>query len=274
MADTIDSLPPLRRRALMMACVLGLMLLAAWGLHGLGARVEGKLRRMASEGQSVDVTIVRLTKMGDADFVEFTYEVNGVSHQWESRVPFNSRRVGEVVRGRYLPDDPGRARILPLDEATIHEEGAPLRTLGLLLLATTLFLSPIALFPQRAGLVVGVLFIAILVGTNFAPEIHTLQTRLLGERPLGLPVLWVVSLGELILVGPALLIFGTAFFSLAQDAFRRGIATSRAQVMIQILIGRNLPPELRTARGRALWSGLYLMTLMAAWIVYASARGI
>src|SRR6187455_1712656 len=64
-----------------------------------------------------------------------------------------------------------------------------------------------------AGLGLGGLLLLLAIGTNFAPDVTAVLARAFGERPLGLPVAWAVSLAEAVLLGPALVVLGASLLS-------------------------------------------------------------
>ncbi len=113
-----------------------------------------------------------------------------------------------------------------------------------------------------AGLGVGGMLPALAIDTNFAPDVTVVLARAFGERPLGLPVAWAVSLAEAVLLGPALLVLGASLLSAHDMAARVGVrATPLAALFVT---GAALPPAFTRARRRAIASGVYLVAWIAA----------
>jgi hypothetical protein len=123
-----------------------------------------------------------------------------------------------------------------------------------------------------AGLGLGGLLLVLAIGTNFAPDVTAVLARAFGERPLGLPVAWAVSVAEAVLLGPALLVLGASLLSAYEEARRMGVRA--APLAALFVTGAALPPAFTRARRHAIASGVYLVAWIAAWIAYASWRGI
>jgi hypothetical protein len=123
-----------------------------------------------------------------------------------------------------------------------------------------------------AGLGLGGLLLALAIGTNFAPDVTAVLARAFGERPLGLPVAWTASLVEAVVLGPALLVLGASLLSAHEEAARLGVRGTPLAALF--VTGAALPPAFTRARRRAIASGLYLVACIAAWIAYASWRGL
>jgi len=106
-----------------------------------------------------------------------------------------------------------------------------------------------------AGLALGGMLLALAIGTNFAPDVTAVLARAFGERPLGLPVGWAVSIAQAVLLGPALLVLGASLLSAHDMAARMGVrATPLAALFVT---GAVLPPAFTRARRRAIASVAY-----------------
>lgn len=149
-------------------------------------------------------------------------------------------------------------------------DGTPFRGLAGLLsvsvgLLVALRFTPLRRFP---GLLVGLLFLGLLVGVNLAPEVAATQVEAFGAELAGIPMPVVVSIVEVLGLGPAVVALGVAGVPLVSAAMRAGIG-SRLGMVAWVVTG-DVPPELAGHRRLALAPGAWCASWMVGWIAYAA----
>jgi hypothetical protein len=181
---------------------------------------------------------------------------------------------GSVVTGRYLPGDPGHVRLLPVDLAAAHAASEPFRGLRWILGLTAAILVGIAFAPFRPGLVVGFAFAAILLRVNAYDDVQIVFARAFGPSLGGVPMPIVVTVAELVLVVPALVVFGDGVFSLAQGLWATGASAPTGAFGLTAVLIRRLPEPLAGPQRRARIAGAWLALIGVGWMLFAAIRGI
>ena len=116
----------------------------------------------------------------------------------------------------------------------------------------------------RAGWVVGGLLGSVVLFVNTYDDVQAKMVEAFGAEVGGIGVVWVVSLAELVLLVPALVVFGEALFVLAPNG----------QLGLLRLMLTRQPEPLERHRRRLLASGLWLALVFGGWIAYAEYLGI
>ena len=127
--------------------------------------------------------------------------------------------------------------------------------------------------PEWTGRLLALLFLAILLGTNFTGNAPEFYRRAFGATPLGAPVLVVVSVVQAVLFVPYFWVW-PHLMRIAFQAVRDRASLSGANLMHYILVAPGRHPELRYSRTVALAGLGYFALLMGAWIAYTAYRGI
>src|SRR5262245_7042447 len=122
---------------------------------------------------------------------------------------------------------------------------------------------------RNATIFVSVILYVGFLGVNFEPAVRQKHAEAWGETPFGLPVLLVVSIVETILFLPVPW-FGWHGMRLMFRAIEEG---RHPGVLTLFRVGpQHL--DLRRSQRVCLLGLLYFVSLVTAWIIYASARGI
>ena len=124
-----------------------------------------------------------------------------------------------------------------------------------------------------AKYLVPALILAVLVGTTFSPDVKPTLVQAFGENPFGLPVTIVVALVQLILFLPLLWVFHH-LGRIAEQALKDGNGIGKIGLLIYAAGVGQRHPELRRSQVACLLGLLYFAAICAAWIFYASLRGI
>jgi hypothetical protein len=122
---------------------------------------------------------------------------------------------------------------------------------------------------RNATLFLSVIVYAVILGVNFEPAVRQKHAEAWGETPFGLPVLLVVSAVETILFLPV-----PWFVWHAMRLMFRAIEEGRHPGVLTFFRVGPQHADLRRSQKVCLLGLLYFVTLVTAWIVYASARGI
>lgn len=118
-----------------------------------------------------------------------------------------------------------------------------------------------------------ILILAILVGTTFPPDVRPTLIKAFGENPLGFPVVLVVASVQLILLLPLLWVLHHLML-IAEQAIKDGASIGKFGLLAYAAGGAKHHPGLRRSRTACLFGLIYFVAICAAWIAYASWRGI
>lgn len=115
--------------------------------------------------------------------------------------------------------------------------------------------------------------LVVLVGTTFSPEVRPTLVQAFGEHPFGLPVVFVVASFQLVLFLPLLWAFHH-LTRIAEQALKDGRGVGKIGLLVYVAgVGRR-HPGLRRSQFACVFGLLYFIAICAAWIAYASMRGI
>jgi hypothetical protein len=117
------------------------------------------------------------------------------------------------------------------------------------------------------------LIVVVLIGTTFSPDARPTLVQAFGESPFGLPVTIVVAFAQLILFLPLLWVL-YHLVRIAEQALKDGNGIGKIGLLIYITSVGQRHPELRRSQIVCLLGLLYFVAICAAWISYASMRGI
>lgn len=265
-----------RKDLLQLAVVVGIFGAAVLGLLSLSRSVARQNQAFDDRGVPVSVEI---TEVRDG-IASYRYEVAGTRYEWSSKIganePGGPLAPGQKRAGRYLSEDPGRARLYPQDAEERARSEESLRGLAWILGATTLLMVFIrhvvrnGLSKRWVGLGITVLIMGAIIATNLDDKVAEVEAKAFGAQPLGLPLPWAVSLGELLLLGPALLMIFSELFV----TFNATELTSRRVLIERIVFGHGVSAAQRSGRLRILAALGYLCLVFGAWIAFAAWRGI
>ncbi|MDB4939056.1 MAG: hypothetical protein JWP87_6028 [Labilithrix sp.] len=271
--------------------LLAVLLPAA--LHAIFERQARRLDALADHGKTVRATVTDA-----ATYVGYRYEVDGAAYSLSvsrDEAPFN---VGQELIVSYLPEAPAFTRptsdpSVPRGEAARNRSFARKVVGGaVIFFAINAALSELKLrrlrkrtggrpdetdaflvSPVWAGRFVGLLLVAILIGTNFYDDVGEVQRKAFGATPFGLPVRVAVSTAEVVLFAPYFWVFEHVM-RIAYQALRDGASLSRSGLASYIWRVNELHPELRRSRAIAIAGLVYFAVLAAGWISFAGHRGV
>jgi hypothetical protein len=118
-----------------------------------------------------------------------------------------------------------------------------------------------------------ILILVVLIGTTFSPDVRPTLVQAFGESPFGLPVTIVVAFAQLVLFLPLLWVF-YHLTRIAEQALKDGSGVGKIGLLVYLTSVGQRHPELRRSQIACLFGLLYFMAICAAWISYASVRGI
>jgi len=121
--------------------------------------------------------------------------------------------------------------------------------------------------------IVSLLLFGVFIGVNFDPKVHAVCAKAFGPLPFGIPVLWMVIAWETVLFLPAPW-FIHHFMRMISAAISEGRSIRLFSVLVFLFTCGKRYPTLRRSQFIALGGFAYLIAIMAAWIVYASIKGI
>jgi hypothetical protein len=263
-------------------------------LFGLFARQEERVRALADHGVAATAVVERAFEMNGDALVEYSYAFGGERYTWsvgQEDAPYppgasfaitvlpevpSFSRPGASFSAEALARElrPGVSRGIPAGAFALCAGVAwwshlTLRRLGREGLSRPRVVDPDTAGP-KAGVALAALFLAIVLLVNLDDGVVAVQTRLFGERPLGLPVGWVVALVEAVLGAPAFVVLPHVMRIVLHHQ-QRGGALGKASILLAVW---RAPPALRRSRAIAIGGFAYFCAIVAAWIAFTAARGV
>jgi hypothetical protein len=251
-------------------------------LGGVLQRQSGRLDALAARGvEGVGVVVERRR---ESDLVFYEYDAEGVRHRSNVRGEELVGEVGSSFALTYLPGDAGLSRpFYPYSDSARAAEKKPAVALGVPL-GAFVFLGGAAGLCHRAlrrsalgagpgkpwltmahlPMLLAVIFYGTLLYSASFPDSQAVFRALWGEKPLGLPLRWVVMLGLTVLYAPA-------FFVLPHLVPLVPVGSGSLGALVSIL---RAPAERRRSRNIALAGIVYFLAVGLAWIAYAAHRGV
>jgi hypothetical protein len=266
-------------------------------LYGLFQRQVLRLEALADHGQRVIATVNDIEQRDSGTFVTYQYRVGNEVFTWSVSQRDAPHTKGENLTVLYLPEDPSFTRPGTDTSKVLAEAKANRAFTTKLLLGVFFFfvinavihevkmrrlrrLSPVGhvageplISPVWVGRIIGVLLLGAVIATNFDEDVVSVHRRAFGDAPLGLPVQLVVSVAEIILFAPFILVF-QHLVMFASRAFRDGESLSRSGLAMYVLQAPQTYPELRRSRTVCLAGLVYFGCLVGSWIAFASSRGV
>jgi hypothetical protein len=266
-----------------------LALVVSAALYALFERQAKRLDRLSTQGEPTTATVTLVQRDGTR---HYAYDVAGSRYSWSVRKEAAPYPIGETFPITYLPEDPSLSRP-GTDGTPAKMEAASNRRFrrnvivgvfvffGLNLALTEVKLrklrsagtASVVISPEWMGRIVALLLLAVLLGVNLFADVAAVQGKAFGPRPLGIPVVAAVSIGELILFAPYFKVF-EHIMKIVSQALRDGASVSKLGLVYYILRVHRIHPELRRSRTIALAGFGYFVVLAAIWIMYAESRGV
>jgi len=122
-------------------------------------------------------------------------------------------------------------------------------------------------------LLIPALVVGTLIATTFSPDVRPTLVGAFGERPFGLPVASVVAVAEFVVFLPLLWSL-YHFAKIAEQAAKEGVGLGKIRLLIYAATVGQRQPALRPSQLASLFGLIYFAVICAAWIVYASSKGI
>jgi hypothetical protein len=250
----------------------------ALGIHAVGMHLADRTRALRTQGITVQVEVTRVLT-GLPRKVVVRYEHAGARHVCEVFAPAPAPALGARIPGVLHPERPDRVRIRGLDEASIHHDREPFRLLPVF------FLFPMAiLVVARAarlkgknpvsvvGPAVGVILLLLVMWVNLFDDVRPVIHERLGSTLLGLPSHLGVSLIELVVLGPLLIVWGAAALRLSEAAIKQGGPASGLGFVLWVLSSEPVK-AVGAAKRQFLVSAGALLVLLAGAVVWLSFTG-
>ena len=258
-------------------------------LHLLFDRQNRALSRLVVEGRSAEATFDSISGINGEDFAQYDYLVGAERHTSSVERRKVSGSVGETFPIVFLPDRPAFCALAPFTVAEVSER-VDLAFQRNVLVGLFVFLAGIGVWshvslgrlrrgqplrhdsrlsPQALGRILAVVFLAIGLSVNRYDDVRHIASVLWGERALGLPVMWVVSLVEVLLFLPYLWVL-PQLMVLVMKAQERGGVSKGAVIMAVV----RAEPAHRRAQLIVIGGFVYFVAIVGAWIAYTSYRGV
>ncbi len=260
------------------------------GLGVLFHQAELRLRALADHGRAATAVVTSVEESQGRLYTHYRYDVDGASYtrtvaQADAPVP-----VGGAVPITYLPEDPSFSQpgtYTPERRDADLDLGFQHRLLGGLFafFALAAGLCHRGVVRQRKGLpprarplvgpvglgrILGLVFVAIGVGSTFDPKGRVVFTKLFGASPFGLPVTTVCAVATGILFAPLVWVL-PHLMTIVMESAARGGSLSHFGVVMAVV---NADPSHRRSRRIVVVGLLYLLAVFAAWIAYSQSHGV
>jgi len=257
-------------------------------LYGLFRRQELRLLALADHGEEAAAVVVDRT----SEAVFYRYQVGSRTYDFNVNPKDVPHAVGARFSVTYLPEDPELSRpYWRYDRAHLEAERSRGITIGMPL-GLFAFFSFFALVyhraarkaldggpvtgPKRAvspvlsGRILAAILITCLLGTILDSDVRGVFARLFGDTLLGLPTPVAVVLAQGVLLAPAFWVM-PELMRILQTSVARGGSLSKLGIVLAVM---GADTELRRSRNIVIAGALYFVLLMAAWIAFATLRGV
>ena len=271
---------------------VGLAILISVGLHFLFERQAGRLDALADHGRATAARVTGASRQDGRTYVEYAYSVEGVTYTWSVEQADAPYGLGETFTVIYLPESPSLTRPYAEKERAAAEASENRSFATKVIAGVFAFFAFNALLsevklrklrggraaglvvsPRRLGHIVASLILLVVVLTNFASDVATVQVKAFGAAPLGIPVAVFVAFVEVILFLPFFWVF-EHLMRLVERARRDGGSLGKVGIAWYVLSTAKRHPELRRSRAIALGGLGYFWLLAGSWIAYAGSRGL